>query len=62
MRQPRGFHMGLNSSIKQFLERKRWNDLKHYLLSRLLKFWIKSKWHEAMVETKIDVQSGFWRT
>jgi hypothetical protein len=68
MRQPRRSYMGLNTSIQQFVERL--NDLNLYLLYFLKKTpkqldhdeiieildQVKAaEWHEAMVNTDIDI-------
>jgi hypothetical protein len=70
MRQPSGLHMGLNTSVQQFVERL--NDLNCYLLYfpeenpkqldqdeiiEILdqaKAWVP-EWHEAMVNANIDI-------
>jgi hypothetical protein len=70
MRQPRGFYMGLNTSIQKFVERL--NDLNRYLLyfpeeypkqldqDKIIEILDQSKswypeWHEAMVNANIDI-------
>jgi hypothetical protein len=68
IRQPRGLYMGLNTSVKQFVERL--NDLNRYLLyfpeenpkqldqNEIIKILDQAKapeWHEATVNVNIDI-------
>jgi hypothetical protein len=58
MRQPMGVYMGLNTSVKQIVEKKMLNDLNRYLLFFLNKILDQAKapeWHEAMVNANIDM-------
>jgi hypothetical protein len=70
MRQPAGLYMGLHTSIQQFVEGQRLNDLNRYLLYfpeenprqldqdqiiEILDQVMAPEWHEAMVNAIIDI-------
>jgi hypothetical protein len=70
MRLPRDLYMGLNTSVQQFVEKQRLNDLNLYLLhfpeenpkqldqDEIIEILDQAKapeWHEAMVNANIDI-------
>jgi hypothetical protein len=70
MRQPRGSYMGLNTSVQQFVEIQRLNDLNYCLLyfpeenpkqldqDEIIEILDQAKdpeWNESMVNTNIDI-------